>query len=257
MHQLYTQTQGIIPSSRIVRLRISPQMYDWSYLGLVDIKRSIERFITKFVEPKKDQLVVADLGCGNAPYKPLFHGVKHYIGVDAYPGPAVDIVAPIWATTLENNSVDIVFITEVLEHVRYPLDAIKEIKRILKPGGRLFLTIPFMYPVHSDDDEWRYTAHGLKDIFGSNGFDAAIEPSNGPWVTMGQLSAIVLQSFPLGRYIFIPLFIVINILAPVLDLLNSLIIKVFKFMPEKTYRQIKFSAENSMPLQYVVIATKK
>lgn len=254
--KLYTTTQGIGQQQGLTRMRIAPRIYDWSYIVLIEVKRALLSFIRQHVSKKRADLVVADLGCGNVPYKPLLSGVRKYIGVDVYPGPAVDIVAPIWDTTLGSQSIDIVIVTEVLEHTRYVEGAVQEIHRILKPGGYLFLSVPFLYPVHSGDDEWRFTVHGLRDLF-SEGFETEIFPLGGPWSTFSQLMSAFLQSFPLGRYIFIPVFITFNILTPLLNGLTKLVVSVFKFLPDPVYQQIRFAVLESFSHQYVVIAKRK
>jgi len=60
---------------------------------------------------------------------------------------------------------DAVFCTEVLEHTLQPFDAVAELRRILRPGGRLILTVPFNFRVHGPlPDCWRFTEHGLRAL---------------------------------------------------------------------------------------------
>jgi len=81
--------------------------------------------------------------------------------VDAARNP--DIVADVCDMHMfDTGTVDAVFLIEVLEHVRTPQRAIDEIRRILKPGGRLFMSTPFMLPIHdAPHDYFRYTRYGL------------------------------------------------------------------------------------------------
>jgi 2-polyprenyl-3-methyl-5-hydroxy-6-metoxy-1,4-benzoquinol methylase len=70
--------------------------------------------------------------------------------------------------SIEDNLFDVIFCTEVLEHTENPFEAIKEIKRILKPGGFLYLTTPFNFRIHNPlPDNWRFTIHGLKQLLKS------------------------------------------------------------------------------------------
>ena len=61
---------------------------------------------------------------------------------------------------------DYVVCTEVLEHVLQPFDAVAEIRRMLRPGGRVFLSTPFDFRIHGPlPDCWRFTEHGLRALF--------------------------------------------------------------------------------------------
>jgi SAM-dependent methyltransferase len=60
---------------------------------------------------------------------------------------------------------DYVVCTEVLEHVLQPFHAVEEIRRLLRPGGRLFLSSPFNFRIHGPlPDCWRFTEHGLRAL---------------------------------------------------------------------------------------------
>lgn len=60
---------------------------------------------------------------------------------------------------------DVVFMSEVLEHVRRPRAAIENVYASLAPGGRLVLTVPFLFPIHHQtDDFFRFTRFGLQEL---------------------------------------------------------------------------------------------
>ncbi len=60
---------------------------------------------------------------------------------------------------------DCVFCTEVLEHTLQPFDAVKELRRVLAPGGVLVLSVPFNFRIHGPlPDCWRFTEHGLRAL---------------------------------------------------------------------------------------------
>ena len=64
---------------------------------------------------------------------------------------------------IEDSRYDAVFCTEVLEHTAYPFDAVREMRRILKPGGTLFLSTPFNFRIHGPlPDYWRFTEHAIR-----------------------------------------------------------------------------------------------
>ncbi|MDZ7785348.1 MAG: class I SAM-dependent methyltransferase [Halioglobus sp.] len=63
---------------------------------------------------------------------------------------------------VENDSVDFVTSASVLEHVTYPQQVVKEIHRILKPGGIVYINVPFIFPFHADPgDFYRFTHKGI------------------------------------------------------------------------------------------------
>ena len=66
----------------------------------------------------------------------------------------------------KNNKFDVIFIYEVLEHVDKPFEASNELFRVLKPGGTLLLSTPFIFGIHDGPyDYWRFTKYGLKNLF--------------------------------------------------------------------------------------------
>ena len=61
-----------------------------------------------------------------------------------------------------NDSFDIVLLLEVLEHIPNDQQALMEAYRVLKPEGRIFLSTPFMYPIHDAPYDFRrYTRYGV------------------------------------------------------------------------------------------------
>ena len=87
-------------------------------------------------------------------------------------------------------SFEAVVCTEVLEHVLRPGKVLEEFVRVLAPGGRLCLTVPFAWPLHEEPfDFYRYTKYSLSDLLESAGFVAiAIDPRSGYFTTLAQLA---------------------------------------------------------------------
>lgn len=81
--------------------------------------------------------------------------------VDHKRGP--DIIGDICFYDFGDQKFDVVVISEVLEHVHSPHLAIDNIHRVLTTGGRLILTVPFIFPIHDRPyDYYRYTRYGLE-----------------------------------------------------------------------------------------------
>jgi SAM-dependent methyltransferase len=67
---------------------------------------------------------------------------------------------------IPSNLFDLIFCTEVLEHTNNPFIAVNEIERILKPNGIVAVSTPFNFRIHGPlPDNWRFTIHGLKQLF--------------------------------------------------------------------------------------------
>lgn len=85
------------------------------------------------------------------------------VNVDMMDYENVDIVCDIHHLPFKDNSIDAIMSVAVLEHVREPAVVLKELHRVLKPGGRVFSAIPFMQPFHaSPHDYQRYTLPGIE-----------------------------------------------------------------------------------------------
>lgn len=114
---------------------------------------------------------VLDVGCGEKPYASWVNhasgNVTSYTGLDVYEGPQVDIVVkPDETWPLEDVSVDCILFAQVFEHVADREHIIKEISRVLKPNGRLLLTVPFLMPAHGlPYDYARFTIGGIRSLF--------------------------------------------------------------------------------------------
>ena|SRR5665213_1494993 len=68
--------------------------------------------------------------------------------------------------TIPDETFDIIICTEVLEHVNNPFGAVKEMHRILKKGGRVYVSTPYNFRIHGPlPDNWRFTEHGLRVLF--------------------------------------------------------------------------------------------
>ena len=128
-----------------------------------------------------------DVGCGHQPYRGLLLSspsqATDYIGLDL-PDNIYQPPELAWdgeRIPLQDASVDSVLLTEVLEHCPDPDAVLRDIARVLKPGGFMFLTVPFIWPIHTvPNDEFRYTPFALRRLLERAGFqDPIIEATGG------------------------------------------------------------------------------
>jgi len=110
----------------------------------------------------------------------LLKGIEH-LSIDIAPERNPDIVLDVCKLTshLGPETFQTIFMIEVLEHVADPFAAIKEIYSALRPGGKLFLSVPFGLEEHDiPHDYWRFTSYGLRDLL-AEFEDVKIEPRGG------------------------------------------------------------------------------
>lgn len=120
--------------------------------------------------------VLVDLGCGKAPYFGIYRGlVTRSVGVDwaasLHASDQVDVQCDLNRTiALPDAFADTVLCTDVLEHLFEPQRAWNEIARILKPGGKAIVGVPFLYWIHeAPHDYHRYTAFALRQYAAAAG----------------------------------------------------------------------------------------
>ena len=101
---------------------------------------------------------------------------------------------------LEDGEIEVVFGTEVLEHCPDPRAVLAEIHRVLKPGGLLFFTVPFLWPLHdSPHDYYRYTPFALQHILAEAGFrDVELRPLGGWDAALGQMLGLWVKRRPIS-----------------------------------------------------------
>jgi SAM-dependent methyltransferase len=115
-------------------------------------------------------LRVLDVGCGVKPYLPYFSTAGEYVGVDVDEEVRPDLVGSVEQLPLDDASFDLVLCIQVLEHVSDPARAVRELRRVLRPGGRVLAATHGTYPYHPGPaDHWRWTHTGLVRLFDGGG----------------------------------------------------------------------------------------
>jgi SAM-dependent methyltransferase len=140
-----------------------PSLRDFAYLDNQRRVELIAEAAAKLFPPVRRLL---DVGGKGKPYAVFFADrvINHYV-LDVEPAPSVDVVGDARIMPFSDASIDVVLITQVLEHIPEPIAVIGEIRRVLKPGGTLLLSVPSIFPQHgSPGDYWRYMPQGLQWI---------------------------------------------------------------------------------------------
>ncbi|MEM7306540.1 MAG: class I SAM-dependent methyltransferase [Planctomycetota bacterium] len=174
----------------------SPYWLDWMHL-----RGSVERCA------EHASGLLLDVGTAESPYAELFAPhVSRYLGLE-YPPSILDKLPELWSMldragrTVDvfgdgnrlpfgDGTLDTVLSTEVLEHVPRPRQCIGEMGRVLKPGGTLILTVPFLQPLHElPSDYYRYTPSSLRDLATAAGLEVvSVEPRGNFAAAVGALT---------------------------------------------------------------------
>jgi SAM-dependent methyltransferase len=162
----------------------------------IRIRLSAEGFgILKFLEFAAKEIKpgerILDAGAGTCPYRYLFAHAR-YESTDWQNHPAVihDFTCDLHQIPQPDNTYDSIVCTQVLQHVEYPQQVVKELYRILKPGGNLFLTTNQMLPVVCKPYHfYNFTEYGLRSMFQNAGFRIVfVNPRGGVfWLFSWQL----------------------------------------------------------------------
>jgi SAM-dependent methyltransferase len=141
-----------------------------------------------------------DIGCGEKPYRDHFATrVTEHVGVDHPESPHaldhVDVLATASSIPLPDSSFDTALLSELLEHLEEPLAAIREAHRLLRPGGHVIITTPFIWVLHEEPrDFFRYSPHGLRWLLEQGGFEVIeLTPIGGQWSTLALLLSYSLR----------------------------------------------------------------
>ena len=121
---------------------------------------------------------VLDFGCGSKPYENLFRRASHYAGVDFvssghdHKDSKVDVFWDGANLPFGDSSFDSCVSTEVLEHVADTDLVLRELHRVLAPGGNLLVSTPFFFREHeAPHDFYRFTSYGITEVLERNGFE--------------------------------------------------------------------------------------
>ncbi|MCK4816592.1 class I SAM-dependent methyltransferase [bacterium] len=174
---------------------------------------------------------VLDVGCGQKPYKDLFP-CDEYVGLEIdtpenrifkkadkfYDGKHIP---------LDDSSFDSIVTNQVFEHVFNPDEYLSEIYRVLKPGGTLLMTVPFVWDEHEQPYDFaRYSSFGLKAVLERNGFQVIKQRKSVPDIrVIFQLINAYLYKITVSKNPYLNLFMTILLMAP-FNILGELLAKI-------------------------------
>jgi SAM-dependent methyltransferase len=145
---------------------------------------------SKFCPQLTPNLIFPPIEAEFTPYKHLFIGkvlnagaghrdISHLINGELFNqdiphglhNANIHIYSPLHEIPKPDGFFDAIICNAVLEHVENPEEVIAEFARVCRPGGALYLGVPFLQPEHKDPTDFqRYTADGLTKLAERHGF---------------------------------------------------------------------------------------
>lgn len=166
-------------------------------LKLKNLNRAlITEAVTHFANGLGKESRILDVGAGSGHYRSIFCKQSYFAidrGYEQESISGLSAVADIAAIPFADNVMDSAVCMEVLEHVRDPVGILKEICRVVRPGGKVMVSTPFCLGEHMQPyDYYRYTRFELKEMFDQAGFvTVEIRPRGGYFTLLAYMLARV------------------------------------------------------------------
>lgn len=167
---------------------------------------------------------IMDFGAGSSPYRDLF-SYASYIAVDveqsghARSRMVADVFYDGRNLPFDSCTFDSVFASEAFEHIFNLDEILDEIARVLRPGGAMLVTTPFVWDEHERPYDFaRYTSFGLKHLLEEHGFAVhSIHKATGNLETISQMLVLYLaQRELLTRFRILRLILTPLLFAPIM-----------------------------------------
>lgn len=136
----------------------------------ITIRRALAPLITRHARG-----AVLDAGAGRLAWRSLLRAkAATYIASDTFLShPELAFLCDVQGgIPLRDASVDTIFCCSVMEHTPQPWRILPEFRRVLRPGGNIILSVPFLYHLHGGPhDYFRFTRFGVEQLAAAAGLD--------------------------------------------------------------------------------------
>lgn len=170
----------------------------------------IRKAILAAISENSQQLTgkLMDFGCGAKPYKSLFSHIDEYVGVDyegeghSHENAEIEVFYDGKTIPFPDNHFDSILSSEVFEHLFEINHLLGELNRVLKPGGKMLITCPFIWNEHEAPIDYaRYTQFALTFLFEQANFKVLKKDKKGNFVeAITQIRNLYMMGSFFGTY---------------------------------------------------------
>jgi SAM-dependent methyltransferase len=229
-------SSGFIGKLTAIYWRLRPEARIWTRASQKALKNLLGTVYT-------GESAIVLIGAGfESVYKRILSPYRNILRIGLATRGEVDLLTDICDIPLRTDSVDLIFSSSVLEHVYNPEQAVREMFRVVKPGGYVYAEIPFMRAYHmAPVDYQRYTISGIEELFKRHGF-RLIEKGvcSGPFTAL----ALFLVDFFAGLFSFN------KYMKAVASLVFSILLHPVKYL-DRFVENFKWSEINACNFYYI------
>jgi SAM-dependent methyltransferase len=160
----------------IRRTRRHPRLTQFDYLHVNALVRDLSEAIARLDDDIHD---VLDVYCGSRPYEDLFPAEARIVGLDVDDRFGLADLVTREFLPFDDESFDVVLCTQAFYYVEDPVAGLAEIRRVLRPGGTVVITVPVVWEYDRDNPEHRFTEPMLRRLF--DGWSEVRVVESGGW----------------------------------------------------------------------------
>jgi SAM-dependent methyltransferase len=205
------------------RTRRHPRPWQFDYLHLRRLLDDLRPALAGLAEPGG---VVLDVFCGSRPYDDLYATDVRVVGLDIDDRFGVADIVTTEFLPCADRRYDGVACIEAFHYVADPAHGVRELRRVVKPGGRVLVAVPVVWEYDRHIVEHRYTSGSLRRLF--DGWDdVAVIENGGRAVSWALLTGTLLRACEerlarrlpraAAQTVFAPAYLCLNAVGALLD----------------------------------------